>query len=297
MNFDQKVFYNTASAVKLDWKPEWFGVSGFGRKFIKAVKVFQKEHDLKADGLVGPVTFRRIFTHHMADIEMRHPEDKSNYIICNKQKVEIEWDKVISIDVEASLKLPKSNYRAYSKRRKPSMIATHWDVALSAASCHSILYRKGISTHFAIDNDGTIYQFVDTNHACWHAGIRSVNNKSIGIDLSNAYYIKYNKLYEKRGFGLRPIITDSVIHGRKLGDHLGFYGVQIQAYSALVDALCSHYDIPLMSPEDEAGNAMYGVHRAASKARFKGVVSHFHLTRRKIDTAGLDIQRVLNNLK
>jgi hypothetical protein len=52
-----------------------------------------------------------------------------------------------------------------------------------------------------------------------------------------------------------------------------------------------------MSPEDEAGNAMYGVHRAASKARFKGVVSHFHLTRRKIDTAGLDIQRVLNNLK
>tara|TARA_Y100000034_G_scaffold137014_1_gene218477 strand:- start:29645 stop:30538 length:894 start_codon:yes stop_codon:yes gene_type:complete len=296
MTFDQKIFYNTASSAKLGWLPSWFGVQGFGRKLIKAIKEFQKEYGLKSDGLVGPVTFRRLFTQRTVDIEMLPGTQKSNYIICNEQKVEIEWDKVVSIDTSESLVLPKGNYRTYSRQRKPSMIATHWDVALSAASCYNILRKKGISTHFAIDNDGTIYQFVDTNHACWHAGIRVVNNKSIGIDLSNAYYTKYNKIYERRGFGPRPIVTDSVIHGRKLGDHLGFYGVQIQAYSALVDALCSHYGIPLQSPEDAAGNALYAVHKEASKGKFKGVVSHFHLTRRKIDTAGLDIQRVLNNL-
>jgi len=299
MNFDQKVFYNTASSAKLDWQPEWFGVSGFGRSLIKAVKLFQKDHGLVTDGLVGPVTFRRIFTQHTTDIEAIDPLElsSSNYIICDLKKVKVEWDKVISIDSQESKTLPKQNYKTYSRHRKPSMIVTHWDVALSATSCYNILRKKGISSHFCIDNDGTIYQFVDTNHACWHAGFRSVNNRSIGIDLSNAYYTKYNPTYEKRGFGLRPIMTDSIVHGHKLKPHLGFYGVQIQAYSALVDALCSHYGIPLESPEDDAGSALYAIHREAAKGKFKGVVSHFHLTKRKIDTVGLDIQRVLNNLK
>ena len=46
-----------------------------------------------------------------------------------------------------------------------------------------VLEKRGISTHFVIDNDGTIVQLVDCNDIAWHAGNRKVNNASIGIDL------------------------------------------------------------------------------------------------------------------
>ena len=54
-----KIFYNEASAEKMNWEPSWFGVEDNDEELIEAVKAFQLEHDLQADGLVGPATFRR----------------------------------------------------------------------------------------------------------------------------------------------------------------------------------------------------------------------------------------------
>ena len=177
------------------------------------------------------------------------------------------------------------------------MVVTHWDAALSAHSCYKILKKRGISSHFAIDNDGTIYQFVDPQHIGWHAGNTRVNNTSIGIDFSNAYYMKYQNYYRKRGFGMRPVITDSVVHGVKLGDHLGYYDVQLDAYKALLKCLLNHYNIEARCPLDETGNTKREVDISAAQGNFKGVVSHYHLTNRKIDCAGLDINKLLKEIE
>ena len=176
------------------------------------------------------------------------------------------------------------------------MIVTHWDAALSAKSCFNILKSRGISSHFVIDNDGTIYQMVDTYNVGWHAGNRKVNDVSIGIDISNAYYTKYQNYYEKKGFGSRPVLKDSVVHGRKLGEHLGYYPVQIEAYKALVKSLSAHYDIPLECPmkNDEL---ITTVHEPSAAAEFRGVVSHYHLTKGKIDCAGLPLDEILGDLR
>jgi len=80
-----------------------------------------------------------------------------NFILCDGKKVPIDC-KVIQKS------LPPSCYRTEKKPRHPNMIVTHWDVALSATSCFNILKKVSISTHFCIDNDGTIFQFVDTNN-------------------------------------------------------------------------------------------------------------------------------------
>lgn len=51
-----------------------------------------------------------------------------------------------------------------------------------------------VSSHYVIDEDGTIYQLVDDKNRAWHAGISSlrgeenVNNFSIGIELQNGGY-------------------------------------------------------------------------------------------------------------
>ena len=177
------------------------------------------------------------------------------------------------------------------------MIVTHWDVCLSALSCYKVLKKKNISSHFAIDNDGTIYQLVDTQNIGWHAGNRRVNNASIGIDFSNAYYPKYQSFYRKRGFGDRPLLENSAVHGRTLDPHLGYYPVQIEAYKALLKCLSSHYDINLDCPLNEGGELLTEVNYDAVKGKFSGVVCHYHLTRKKKDCAGLKLDKILEELR
>ena len=177
------------------------------------------------------------------------------------------------------------------------MFVNHWDVCLNSDSCARVLNRRGVSVHFCIDNDGTIYQMVDMNHACWHAGSKKWNHSSVGVEISNAYYPKYQSWYKKNGFGERPIIEDETCHGRGMKPFLGFYPVQIEALKALWEACHEGLGIPYKCPIDKQGDTLKKVSTSAAANRLKGFVSHYHLTRGKIDCAGLDIKTLLEDLK
>ena len=144
-----KILYNKVTARKLGWTPKWFGATKFDSYLIDRIEEFQRIHGLKSDGFVGPATFRRVFTNREA-----FPAAE-NRILCNGTMIPINWGKV-KVDL-----LREGCYKAQTKARAPKMIVTHWDVCLSAASCKRVLERRGISTHFAIDNDGTIVQLLD----------------------------------------------------------------------------------------------------------------------------------------
>jgi hypothetical protein len=159
------------------------------------------------------------------------------------------------------------------------------------------LKKRGISVHFCIDNDGTIYQLLDTQHAAWQAGGRNWNHRSIGVEISNAYYTKYQSWYEKNGYGPRPVRDDVRVHGRRLEEHLDFYPVQIEALKALWKAIHNAHDIPLQCPTDNNGQTLNAVHPGSESGNFEGFISHYHLTRRKIDCGGLDIQSLLTELE
>ena len=278
-----KILYNKRTAKKYGWTPNWFGATKFDDYLIEMITEFQRAHDLKADGLVGEVTYRRANTNREAFSK------SASRILCNGQMIAIDWPKV-KIDL-----LKDGTHKKYNGRRAPHMAVTHWDVCLSADSCKRVLEKRNISTHFVIDNDGTIVQLLDCNDIGWHAGIRKVNNNSIGIDFSNAYYTKYQSTYVKRGHGERPILTDSVVHGRTLKPHLGYYPQQIWAYEALLEFLNEHYDIPLACPTKK-GALITSVHQPAADGNYHGVVCHYHLTKRKIDTAGLKLDEIINKL-
>ena len=297
MGVYDKNFYNESSAANLGWEPKWFGAETFNDDLLTKVKEFQEKSDLEVDGLVGPITFRRIYTEIEAKLELvqQMTMTPENHILCNNKTVPLPWDKFVGLRDPNSLALPPSSYRQWTHEpRQPTLIVTHWDAALSAKSCHKILQRRKLSTHFAIDNDGTIYQMVDTNNVAWHAS--GANDHSIGIDFSNAYYTKYQKVYRKRGLGNRPLLT-SKVHGRNLGEHLGYYPQQLEAYKALVKTLCDHYEIPLECPTTKKGALVTGVHSATAKGKFQGVVCHYHLSARKIDCAGLELDVLLEQIK
>ena len=153
-----KIAYNKRSAKKYGWDPTWLGCRKYDDKLIEEIKQFQREHDLKDDGLVGPMTFRRLNTKHEEQIETVFA---GGGIICNGESIPISWDK-IRYDF-----LPESCYSKppfWKKIRKPTMIVTHWDACLNAKSCRRVLEKRGISSHFVIDNDGTIVQMADCNN-------------------------------------------------------------------------------------------------------------------------------------
>ena len=194
--------------------------------------------------------------------------------------------------------LPRGNYRRYEAGKRPiKNIVTHFDVCLSAESCFKVLNRKGISSHFVVDNDGTIFQMVDPQHEAWHAGKRLWNKRAIGVDISNAIYLKYQRWYEQKGFGKRPVLRDVPVHGTKVKDCLGFYPVQIQAYKALIKTLCDRYDIPVQCPTNVDGTLFRAVYDPAVRGTYRGVVNHFHLTRGKWDTANLEMDKVLEEIR
>jgi hypothetical protein len=299
-----KNFYNEASAVKLGWDPSWFGAEDFDDRLVAAIKKWQRKRRLTADGLCGPSTYRRVWTDRESEISGHHPDriciaHGNKNIIHNGKFYPIEWENVVLWDEPQGLGCEPGTYSSYAGKedREPSFFVNHWDVCLSASSCARVLAKRGISVHFCIDNDGTIYQLLDTQHAAWQAGGRSWNHKSVGVEISNAYYTKYQAWYVKNGHGPRAIVEDSRCHGKSLGEHLDFYPIQLQALKALWTAINGATGIPLECPTDSNGELVTTVDSRCERGTFKGFINHYNLTKRKIDCAGLDVVTLLDEAK
>jgi len=294
-----KIFYNEASASRLGWDPCWFGCKEYDEDLVKSISNWQRKCGIKADGMCGPTTYRRIRAEREANSSLYTVPSikykKSANIIFKGDSIPIEWESVSLWSESDGLKCHK--FSRYTSKRDIKMFVNHWDVCLNSDSCARVLNNRGISVHFCIDNDGTIHQLMDMNNAAWHAGSRKWNHSSVGVEISNAYYPKYQSWYIKHGFGERPLVSGELIHGRSMETFTGFYNVQIEALKALWKACHECLDIPYKCPLDSDGNTLKKVSTSAAANRFKGFVSHYHLTNRKIDCAGLDIEGILKEIR
>ncbi|NJN99830.1 MAG: N-acetylmuramoyl-L-alanine amidase [Anaerolineales bacterium] len=146
-----------------------------------------------------------------------------------------------------------------------------------------------------IDNDGTIIQTMDLDHEAYHAGSRSINQRSIGVEISNAFYTKYQQTYVKNKFSERPVLHGTKVHGGIIQEHLGFYPVQIEALKALVRFLNKNLGIPLQTPSI-SGKEVNTLYQPILDGKFKGIVHHYQVSLEKIDCAGLDLVALLKSL-
>jgi len=62
-------------------------------------------------------------------------------------------------------------------------LVLHYDNAGLSKLCFGILQQRGLSTHFMIDVDGTVYQTLDLQERALHA--TTANSRSIGVELAN----------------------------------------------------------------------------------------------------------------
>lgn len=288
--------YNKKTAAQLGWKPEWFGCEGFDEVLTEKIKQFQREMGVKADGMCGPGTFRRKFNERAEEIEREDGDPNfSDHIICHGNPVPIDWDRVVLWTDKGGYKAKEGCYRKVNGTRDIDLFVNHWDVCLSSKICQRVLDQRGISVHFLIDNDGTIYQTLDTTHIAWHAG--NQNGRSVGVEISNAYYPKYQKRYMKAGYGERPIKSGAIVNGVTLEDHTDFYPVQIEALKALTKAIHKGLGIPLETPQNINGTEYTDTLPAPRLKAFRGFVHHYQLTKRKLDCGGLDLVELIKDIE
>ncbi len=180
-------------------------------------------------------------------------------------------------------------------RRHVDQIVIHYDAAGTSRRCFQVLHdERGLSAHFLLDTDGTIYQTLDVRERARHAG--EVNDRSIGIEIANlgAYEnpaelaLRRDRLalLEPAAFtGARPPPAPVVgnIQDRQLHQY-PFTEAQYDALISLVAALCRTFpNIKRTVPRDRSGDVVTVVLPADRRERFRGILGHYHVSSSKVD--------------
>ena len=205
------------------------------------------------------------------------------------------------------------------------LFVLHYDACGTSRRCFEVLHdRRGLSVHFMLDLDGTIYQTLDVKERAWHAG--SANNRSVGIEIANiGAYPDMDTLNEWYGrdedgrtvvtrperFGESGIRTadyvarparDDVVTGEINGRELYQYDLTDAQYKSLIKltaALCR--TLPRITPAyptDESGALRREVLPEAELEAYHGILGHWHITRNKVDPGpAFDWDRLLDGVE
>ncbi|TNF36739.1 MAG: hypothetical protein EP329_04845 [Deltaproteobacteria bacterium] len=198
-----------------------------------------------------------------------------------------------------------STYESLVESKAITQIIIHTDLARDSAKCFDVLVGRGLSTHFMVDWDGTIYQSLDPLYTAYHAGEN--NGNSIGIDFNNLMKNlvreptapPYNSDSERfaemsKKEYRRPKSGRMTINGGKV-QSWGYTDPQYQALIALLKVLTDQLEIPKQVPFDAKGEI---VPDTLMDPTYPGVVAHWHVSADRWDPGpGFDWERVYFGLQ
>jgi N-acetyl-anhydromuramyl-L-alanine amidase AmpD len=212
-------------------------------------------------------------------------------------------------------------------QRVVDQFVIHYDVAGTSRRCFEVLQDlRGLSVHFMLDLDGTIYQSLDLKERAWHA--TKANSRSVGIEIANMGAYPLNERgpldrWYKRGsdgkihlinpepavhtnspFGsvdLRPS-RDDLIVGKIQGQELQQYDLTPQQYEALARltaTLCTIFPkIRCDYPRESSGSLLTSKLPNADYDRYQGILGHYHVQTEKTDPGpAFDWDRLINSAR
>jgi len=198
-------------------------------------------------------------------------------------------------------------------RQKVDQFVIHYDASGVSRQCFYILHdHRGLSVHFMLDLDGTIYQTLDLKERAWHA--TTSNDRSIGIEIANIgvfppgwhgpreqWYIRdadgrtrielpkwlgNDGGLRTGGFIAHPIRDEPVI-GQIQGQTLEQYDLTPQQYQALIRltaTLCAIFPaIACDAPRDGNGKVIDHKLPDDELAAWHGLLGHYHIQADKLD--------------
>ncbi len=187
----------------------------------------------------------------------------------------------------------------------------HYDAAGTSRRCFRVLQEHGLSVHFLLDLDGTLYQTLDLKEAAWHATV--ANGRSIGIEIANigAYAVDgrdpspawYSTDADGRtritipGGPERGGLRDPSLHlvpardgpvvGEVQGQTLRQYDLTTQQYAALIKltaTLCTLFPrLTCDYPRGTTGRLTTTRLTDEALKGYHGLLGHYHVQADKID--------------
>jgi N-acetylmuramoyl-L-alanine amidase len=188
----------------------------------------------------------------------------------------------------------------------------HFDACGTSRRCYEVLHdERGLSVHFMLDLDGTIYQTLDLKEGAWHA--TKANGRSIGIEIANIGTApadgpnKFDRWYRREADGktsitipgpaastgirntaipLRPSRAEPVV-GMVQGQSLKQYDLTPQQYESLIKLTATlraaFPKIKLDYPRGEDGSLLRVKLPDDEYTRYQGLLGHFHVQTNKVD--------------
>jgi N-acetylmuramoyl-L-alanine amidase len=230
-------------------------------------------------------------------------------------------------DPELSERVRGGGWTLEELRGVVDQFVLHYDVCGTSRICFRVLHdMRGLSVHFMLDIDGTIYQTLDVKERAWHATI--ANDRSVGVEIAHIgayptpdarpltewYGTDANgrtriTIPERVGDGgVRtpgfvgfPARTEPV-SGTINGSELVMWDLTPEQYDSLIKLTAAlHRALPgieLQYPKGPDGLVLDRVLDAEEFRSFRGVLGHSHVQRNKVDPGpALDWDRVMDGAR
>lgn len=191
------------------------------------------------------------------------------------------------VPIDATVRTWEETGLGFTEQRvRPSTTACvlHWTGAENPPDkLFANLRASRLSVHFAIDQVGVVWQFMDAHLRGAHCHAHGANGFAVGVEIINR-----GSDLNAPSQGVERVLRRETIHGR-IVTYAGFTESQTQAALALTEALCRTYALPLLVPR-ERGDVLATAMSLSEARAFRGVVGHFQFERGKADP-GLELLR------
>ena len=207
-------------------------------------------------------------------------------------------------------------------REAVRQVVVHFDACGTSRECFRVLHDvRGLSCHFLLDVDGTIYQTLDLKERAWHAA--QANEYSVGIEIAHigakpseadlapwyatsddgAIQLTIPEAHRPRlesyaGGPSRPGLFRGVINGREVVQY-DFTEEQYVALEKLLLALCRTFPrVRARVPRTNGGEVAPNVLPSDEAVQFEGLIAHSHVSDVKVDPGpAFDWDRILRSLR
>ena len=169
----------------------------------------------------------------------------------------------------------------------------HFDGCKDAKMCFKVLHdERGLSCHFLIDNDGTVYQTLDMALMGFHAA--GFNPISVGVEFACRGDAKRWPGYYER-YGMSREATTCRIHNHTYLAYK-FTDEQLYAFKHLVTGLRHALpNVPLEYPQASPGRQAWTA--IANPMAYSGYIGHYHQTKRKWDPGPFDFKKFIEGVR
>jgi N-acetylmuramoyl-L-alanine amidase len=175
----------------------------------------------------------------------------------------------------------------------------HHDGCSSADMCFNVLHNeRGLSCHFLLDNDGTIFQTIDLGLMAYHAS--DWNLYSIGVELCNrGDAFKEPNYYASGRAGPQRGTKNCKINNNTIRA-FDYTAAQYDSLGRLCRELLRLLpNVPAEYPQSSPGEPNWNTlpDAAIKRESYAGYIGHYHLTAQKWDPGPFDFKEFCTKLR